>query len=162
MPMPTQKPGRSFQAYRTPVDFLTAVRHRLGIVDFDIDLAADEDNAVCDLYYDVECDGLKQPWKVGDGWNFCNPEFGDIAPWVYRACLLSQQPPYGDASRTAVLVPASTGSLWWANYVHRQCQILLLRPRLSFDGKHPYPKDLSLLLYAPGVKRDYDLWDWRQ
>lgn len=158
MPMPTQKPGRSFQAYRTPVDFLTAVRHRLGIVDFDIDLAADEDNAVCDLYYDVECDGLKQPWKVGDGWNWLNPEFGDIEPWVERAfCQLITE-----GARTAVLVPSSTGSLWWAAWVHHCCQILLLRPRLSFDGRHPYPKDCSLLLYAPDAPRDYDLWDWRQ
>ncbi len=49
--MPEQKPGRSKQDYGTPKDLLKAVRRRLGIVDFAIDLAAHEQNHVVERYF---------------------------------------------------------------------------------------------------------------
>ena len=60
MTMPAQKPGRSKQNYTTPADFLAAVKHKLGIVEFVIDLAADEDNTVADQWYDRTQDALRQ------------------------------------------------------------------------------------------------------
>ena len=44
--MPIQKPGKSFQAYQTPVVFLDAVKKRFGIKRFAFDLAALRTNAV--------------------------------------------------------------------------------------------------------------------
>lgn len=157
---PKQKPGKSKQDYRTPVTFLDAVKRCLGIDAFDFDLCADDGNAVAPLYFTKEFSALDEPtWKMGDGWNWMNPEFSNIAPWVARA--------YREAcdhgARTAVLIPASVGANWWRDYVDRRCEILLLNGRISFDGTAPYPKDCALLLYHPIAVSlpSYDVWTWR-
>jgi phage N-6-adenine-methyltransferase len=183
--MPLQKPGQSIQNRRTPENFLAAVKHKLAIADFVIDLAAEEDNAVCDLYYSKEDDALRQTWAIGPGWNWLNPEFGTITPWVERAWTELRtrdlQP------QTAVLVPAGVGSDWWRDWVHEKAAVLLLNGRLCFihdwqhtidpatekAGKGPprfysqaplYPKDCCLLLYSAAVfqRKWYDVWDWRK
>lgn len=87
MAQPQQRRGRSKQDYRTPVEFLIATKAFLGIEDFDWDLAADDENAVTDHYYSVEEDALTRPWRLGDGWNWLNPPFAFLRPWVERAYL---------------------------------------------------------------------------
>jgi len=180
MTMPEQKPGRSRQDYTTPAEFLAAVKHRFGITQFVIDLAADETNAVADQWYDRELDALQQPWAVGEGWNWLNPEFGDIEPWVRKAY---EQMLAG--AQTLVLVPAGVGSNWWAAWVHEKAGVLLLNGRLCFikdwattidpasvkRGDDPprcysqpplYPKDCCLLVYSALVETGYDVWSWRE
>jgi phage N-6-adenine-methyltransferase len=184
MTMPAQKPGRSRQDFQTPDDFLDAVKHRLGITAFAIDLAADDGNTVADLFYDKDQNALVQSWAVGPGWNWLNPEFGDIGPWVEKAwaeCLRQDE-----IVRTAVLVPAGVGSNWWRDWVHEKAQVLLLNGRLCFikdwettidpasvkRGDDPprcytsaplYPKDCCLLLYeAAEPSTWYAVWDWRR
>lgn len=176
--VPLQKPGRSKQDYRTPADFLAATKRYLDIRSFVIDLAADEENSVADLWYDRAQNALVQPWNVGEGWNWLNPEFGDIGPWVEKAWRES-------AAQTAVLVPAGVGANWWRDWVHDKAQVLLLNGRLCFihdwattidpatlkPGKGParcyssaplYPKDCCLLLYGPNVQPRYEVWEWRK
>jgi phage N-6-adenine-methyltransferase len=183
--MPQQRPGESIQNRRTPVAFLDAVRHKLGIREFVIDLAAEEDNAVAEQWYDKEQNALTLPWAVGDGWNWLNPEFGDITPWVQYAWKETERA----GVQTAVLVPAGVGSDWWRDWVHEKAHVLLLNGRLCFihdwqhtidpatekEGKGPprfytqaplYPKDCCLLLYHStwyqGAQKWYDVWDWRK
>ena len=182
--MPAQKPGQSVQNRRTPENFLAAVKHKLGIAEFNIDLAADDDNAVAPLYYTQEEDALQQTWAIRPGgWNWLNPEFGDISPWVERAWTELRcrdlQP------STAVLVPAGVGSDWWRDWVHEKAHVLLLNGRLCFihDWQHTvdpatekpdkgparfysqaplYPKDCCLLLYTTDLSPWYRVWDWRK
>lgn len=165
--MPAQKPGRSKQNYMTPACFIEPVKRRLGIAEFDIDLAAEPDTAQAPLYFTKEDDALSQEtWKVGDGWNWLNPEYADIEPWVRRA--------YAEmlgGARTAVLIPASVGSNWWRDYVHGACTALLLNGRIPFIVDKPkwlYPKDCALLLYSPEDHAciangdwPYEVWTWR-
>lgn len=154
--MPAQKPGRSKQDYCTPVVFLHAVRTRLGIRDFDIDLAADSSNHVCARYYSREDDALVRPWRVGTGWNWLNPEFGNIGPWAQRARDQSIE----HNAHTAMLIPASVGANWWRDYVHDWARVLCLNGRITFVGcADAYPKDCALLLY--GAVPGYDIWSWR-
>lgn len=158
MPMPEQKPGRSKQDYRTPPAFLRAVKERWAIEEFDCDLAADVLNRVCEHYYCLERDALVHPWKLGDGWNWLNPPFGKLAPWVMRGWKQREE----SGARTLILVPAGVGSNWWAEWVHEKALVLLLRPRMTFmDETDPYPKDLCLLVYAPDVQPGYQLWKWK-
>jgi phage N-6-adenine-methyltransferase len=182
--MPAQKPHRSKQNFATPENFLAAVKHHLGITEFAIDLAAEEDNAVAEYWYDVEMNALVQTWAFGpaDSWNWLNPEFGDITPWVRRAW--EEQLRAG--AQTAVLVPAGVGSDWWRDWVHEKAYVLLLNGRLCFikdwattidpasvkRGDDPpqcykqpplYPKDCCLLLYeATEPSRWYEVWEWRK
>lgn len=162
--MPIQKPGRSNQSYATPPEFIRAVKKRFGIGNFDIDLAADANNKQAPRFYGIETDALTQPWKIASGWNWLNPPFGKIEPWVSRAFQQSKD----FKAKTLVLVPASVGSNWWRNHVHGKCQVILLNGRITFlPETKPFPKDCCLLRYGlRGVdyigEPWYDLWNWRE
>lgn len=157
MTMPSQKPGRSRQDYRTPPEFLWAVKRRLGIDAFAVDLAASKENTVADEYFDKASDALARSW-VFRGWDWLNPEFKYIDPWVRRAFEQSRV-----GARVAMLVPASVGANWWRAYVHNKAFVLLLNGRITFVGETmPYPKDCVLLLYGPDVAPGYDVWKWQQ
>ena len=159
---PKQQPGKSKQDYQTPPEFLNAVKKLLEIDDFSIDLAADASNTVCRKYYDLNYDSLKRSgdW-VNKGWNWCNPPYAKIKPWVSKAwseALLG--------AKTAMLLPAGVGSNWWADHVHSRAHVIFFRPRLKFVGHiHLYPKDLALLLYNNsddlGFETTYSLWKWK-
>lgn len=163
---PKQKPGRSKQDYQTPPEFLEAVKTMLGIVKFDWDLAADKSNTVVHNilekgYYDEADNALEQSWKLGDGWNWCNPPYEKIQPWVSKA----QGQAVNDGVKTAMLLPAGVGSNWWRDYVHGHCYVNFLNPRIKFVGtKSSYPKDLVLLLWSPVFINSggYNVWNWRQ
>ena len=159
MSQPAQKPGRSKQDYGTPPELLAAVKARLGIEQFDCDLAADDCNAVVsDCYYTAVDSSLElRSWLMRGGWNWLNPPFSRIEPWVARA--------YWEWRirnvRTAVLIPAAVGANWWRDHVHDKCCVLFLNPRITFVGcKDPYPKDCALLLYGAHPE-GYDVWTWK-
>lgn len=157
MAQPQQRRGRSKQDYRTPVEFLIATKAFLGIEDFDWDLAADDENAVTDHYYSVEEDALTRPWRLGDGWNWLNPPFALIRPWVERAYLQMLTA----RAQTCLLVPAGVGSNWFSEFAHQKCLVVFLNGRITFVGcPDPYPKDLMLLLYSPYQKPSYEVWRW--
>ncbi len=143
--MPAQKPGRSRQDYCTPPSLLDAIKKEWDIEDFDWDLAASKDNRVCTGYYSKEDDALTKSWKLGNSWNWCNPPFGDIEPWVAKAYTESMT----NNANTIVLVPASVGSNWWAKWVHKMCPVIyFMNGRITFVGAtDPYPKDTALLFY---------------
>jgi DNA (cytosine-5)-methyltransferase 1 len=158
--MPRQKPGRSKQDYQTPPEFIAAVKRKLRIREFDIDLAASAENAQAESYIDEEINSLN-PYIYWDeynegGWSWLNPPFSNIRPWVEKAML--------STSKIAVLVPASVGSNWWREYVHEVATVLFLNGRLTFVGASaPCPKDCALLLYNAGPSADlYYIWEWQK
>lgn len=156
MVMPLQKPGYSKQDYGTPPELLAAVRQILSIKQFCIDLAASEANAVCPLYYSKENSAFEHEWDHVVGWAWCNPEFGEITPWVQKASE--------SRGSIAMLVPASVGSNWWRDYVHEQAYVLFLNGRIRFVGAiDQYPKDCAILLYNPPLRWRgyYQVWTWR-
>lgn len=188
--MPAQQPATSKQDYRTPANFLRAAEHKLGIDAFSIDVSADEENAVVDLFYSVREDGLTCPWNplhptwglpIG-GIAWCNPEFGQVATWVCKAYQEASLAVVAPAT-SALLVPAGVGANWWRDWVHGKARVLLLNGRLCFihDWEHTidpaslkpdqgpprfyssaplYPKDCCLLIYGPGVIPAYEVWTW--
>lgn len=163
--MPKQKPGKSRQDYATPKVLLDAVRRRLGIRDFDIDLAAHKRNKVCYQYLgpDHADEDHRNAlaswvrWKRGRGWSWLNPPFANIYPWTWKAQRESSR--YG--ARIAMLVPLSLAQ-WWCDHVHdSNVVILLLVGRVTFKGEtSPYPKDCCVLLFGSGLKPGYYLWRW--
>lgn len=156
MPMPKQKPGKSRGDYQTPTMFLEALKRRLGIEDFRMDLAASSGTNVAPVYYAEEENSLIQNWSRLGGWVFCNPPFGDISPWVVKAYMQSIQ-----GAKVAMLVPASVGANWWRDSVDGKAHVLFLNGRLTFVGeKGPYPKDCAILLYTPFIRGGYSVWDW--
>lgn len=155
---PSINRGASFQAYRTPPEFLTAVCKRFDIDQWAWDLAADA-NAVSPNYYDEKQNSLVQDWNFSGGVGWLNPPFNDITPWVRKAYLSTRL-----TNRVAMLIPASVGSNWWRDWVHKKCHVVLLNGRLTFVGQtQPYPRDCALLLYGEwGLGESYDVWRWME
>lgn len=156
---PTVKRGRSKQDYSTPNDFIVAVEKRFGR--FSWDLAADHWNTKCINYIDKEQDSFTVAWHelieptTGEkGLLWLNPEFSDITPWA-RKC--AEEAARG--ARILFLTPASVGSNWFADYVHKKAMVVALNPRLCFDGKNPYPKDCILSHY--NLEHGFDVWKWK-
>jgi phage N-6-adenine-methyltransferase len=75
----------SYEGWETPPALFAALNREFN---FDLDVAANERNALCDLYYNVHENGLVQPWAPHR--IFCNPprcrEKGmKTEDWVYKA-----------------------------------------------------------------------------
>lgn len=169
MAEPAQKPGRSKQDYRTPDNFLEAVRRRFGPLAWD--LASDGMNSVADLAghlpptehcFMPETDALARDWWEPDtdlkgGWLWLNPPFGEISKWAAKCAEESER-----GARILFLVPAAIGANWFRDHVHGRAYVLGLNGRLCFDGKNPYPKDLMLCVYGSGVGPGFDVWNWRE
>ena len=155
---PTQKRGKSKQDVGTPWEFIRAVERRFGPIVHD--LAASADNTKALTYYSLATNSLAQPWAknlpTGNLW--LNPEFATITPWVAK-CAEESPKRHG---LILVLTPASIGTEWFANHVHRQSMVLGLSPRMTFIGSEdPYPKDLMLSVYGYGLN-GFDVWRWDQ
>ncbi len=149
--------GGSKQDYQTPVEFIRAVESRFGALDFD--LAATQENKITPRYFGPGSplgeDSIKQDWHKLSGILWLNPPYADIGLWA-RKC--KQEAKLG--ARIRFLVPASVGSNWFWDYVEPAARVYALQPRLSFDGKNPYPKDLILAVYdvyQTGLYR----WRWK-
>lgn len=176
--MPRQRPGLSEQSVWTPWSLIAAAQNKLHIYAFNWDLAADANNTKVAIdecterfkmrrrFFNVSDDALRQPWHrlneyygfEGQPWNWLNPEFGQIAPWVEKCC---EEATLG--AHTALLVPASLGANWWADFVHGHAYVLALRSRVKFVGHDQcYPKDLALCLYTPTGYTGMELWDWHE
>lgn len=107
---------------------------------------------------------LSKLWPTADGrpgllWLNC--EFDDIDPWAERC---RQEAALG--ARILLLTPAAL-TRWFEAHVAGIADSILLLGRMSFDGKHPYPKDCMLSYFLPppddGSKppAEIELWDWR-
>lgn len=162
--MPVQKPGRSKQNYRTPPEFLLAVEKRFGKIAIDLACGYDPDlgysNTVAARFFDErDGDSLKQDWWVEDhetALMWLNPPYADITPWA-RKCSVE----VNRGCEILFLVPASVGANWFWDYVAPYADVYCLQPRLSFDGKHPYPKDLILAHYWKRNSSDTYITNWR-
>lgn len=158
--IPAQKPGRSKQNYGTPPELLTAIKKRLNISDFSIDLAADDQNNIAPFYYTEQRSALDKDatWYTQGGWAWCNPPYSNIEPWVAKAVTES----YDKGANIVMLVPASVGANWWARYVDPFAYVTFLNGRLTFVGAtDPYPKDCALLLYTAWGFTGTSVWSWQ-
>ena len=160
-PMPEQKPGRSKQDYGTPPELIKAVKHRLGIDHFELDIAADKDNTVAERFYTEEDDALSilcpwSTWGQRGRWAWLNPPFGNIAPWVEKATMEARI-----GAHIMMLVPTSHSN-WWVKWVAPYAYVTHLHGRITFLGcDTPYPKDCSLLMYTPWAMTGSEIWSWK-
>jgi phage N-6-adenine-methyltransferase len=150
---PRQKPGKSRQDYETPADFLKAVVERFGPLAWD--LAATRANAKAPSYFTPEDDSLKKDWGRLQGTLFLNPPFADISPWAEKCANTRDRKGF-----TLLLTPASVDSEWFDKHVDDKAVVLFLAPRLSFDGKDPYPKGLMLSVFGFGLSGQRR-WRWK-
>lgn len=159
---PNSDPGRGEQGFRTPPDFLRACERKFGVT-LGFDLACTREDAVAaNGFAYPESDALAKPWPQMPygtvAW--CNPPYA-------RSSAFARVASESKHCRTLMLVPASVGTAWFAEYVHPHALVVFLRPRLTFlhpDGTvmpAPINRDLMLCAYGwpPGV---VVCEDWRQ
>lgn len=92
--------------WRTPPWLFRFLEARFG--EFDVDLAADRDNALCSVWISREENALVLPWAPLEH-GFCNPPYSDITPWVEKAVA--------EASRgfsTTMVLPTHRNQRWAA------------------------------------------------
>lgn len=156
MTMPQQKPTTSRQDFETPPEFISAIEQRWGPLD--VDLACYEHTKKAPIGITKEIDSLSLPWaELFFGQNlFLNPEFNDIPRWAEKCAI---EGPLLGRGRIFFLTPASIGTNWFAEHVQNKAMVLGVSPRMKFVGeKDPYPKDLMLSIFTPGV---FGFGSWR-
>lgn len=165
---PDQKPGKSRQDYETPQVFIDAVEARFGALTHD--LAANATNTkVKGAWYGPGSpfaeDALAQDWTMLRGNLWLNCEFRDIDPWAAKSgaslAVVLRDLRRRDRHdwRLFLLTPASIGTEWFGDHVHRKALVLGLCPRITFVGETAaYPKDLSLSVF--GERPGMDVWRW--
>jgi len=96
---------------------------------FTLDGAANAENSKCEWYIDEVTDALTVPW--GDNIVFLNPPYGRgrmLEGWLEKG--------YEEAKKgvTSVWVlPASTDTYWWHDYVMEAAEIRFVNGRLHFS-----------------------------
>lgn len=180
-------PGQ--QDHKTPREFLEAVTLRFGPIAFD--LAASDAHVAPGFFSEQDDslahDWLTHPlgMRVGGGmFNlWLNPPFSGgidptkfratrngkvvcqgwrgMDPWMAKAAALAQQTVVRDR-RILCLTPAAVGTDWWRTSVRGIATVQHLSPRLTFLGENdPYKRDLSLLIFEPGVLGGGEgCWRW--
>lgn len=115
--------------------------------DFDLDVAADESNAVTPNFFDIESNGLMQPWR-GRVW--CNPPYGrEISQWVEKCAIEIKRK---EVESIWLLVPARTDTVWFHDLVMPHAYLVyFIKGRINFNhdtsikGKAaPFPSMLVL------------------
>lgn len=115
---------------------------------FHLDVAATNENALCERYYTQETNGLLQSWDVQIGSVWCNPPYGkDIIKWVEKAYTESFT-----GVPIVMLIPARTDTRWFHNFVYHKAKIVFLRGRLHYGmngipSRHPAAFPSMLAIY---------------
>ena len=119
------------------------------IYDFDLDVAATEQNKMCDLYFTKENDALGLSWE-GKCW--CNPPYSCAGEFVKKAIDEIQNNDYCNV--IVMLLPSRTDTAWFHELLTcRFASIEFIRGRLVFDGAKstaPFPSIIVTLRKPSG------------
>lgn len=133
------------QSWETPRDLFDRLNKEFN---FNLDLAANEENKKCNNFYDKEKDSMTQEWK-GTCW--LNPPYGEkagykLSQWVIKAYKESKK--YN--STIVMLIPARTNTRWWHDYVMQAYEVRLICGRPKFgDATHGLPQPLAIVVFKP-------------
>ena len=95
---------------------------------FNLDVCANDENALCDKYYTSYDSCLDKDWEMC---NFMNPPYGrQISKFVKKA---HDQWLENDCT-TVALIPARTDTKWFHSYIYQPATIIFIKGRLKFEG----------------------------
>lgn len=134
--------------WETPVELFSTLDD---VFHFSLDVAANERNKKCDMFYSINEDGLKKSWKQVGGAVWCNPPYGrEIGKWVekaYKESLLHD-------TTIVLLIPARTDTAYFHEYIYRKADIFFIRGRLKFldenkkeQNSAPFPSMIVVYNY---------------
>ena len=129
--------------WATPETFFQQCVEEFGT--FDLDPAANPDNAKADRFYTESDNGLTQDWNAQLVW--LNPPYGRvIGHWVSKALAEFDK---GNAGKIIMLLPARTDTKWfWSFYERSDVEVRFIKGRLKFGGSKnsaPFPSCLVVI-----------------
>ena len=136
--------------YGTPLDLFEKLNK---VYNFDLDVAASDENHLCPAYFTEACSALDS--KCWNTRAFCNPPYGRQLPkFVAKAIeIVNQYDERGNHTGpkcVVFLMPARVGSRWFQELVFDSATaVLFLKGRLTFQGApNPAPFDSCIVEYA--------------
>jgi len=117
--------GGGRQDWRTPKRLFDCLERNFGA--FDLDVAADDENHLCDRYFTKDHSALVFEWRAQRA--FCNPPFSQMSSFLIRARDRADT----EGCTTFVIGPLDSGVRWFRGEVWGKVNgILLLAPRVNF------------------------------
>jgi phage N-6-adenine-methyltransferase len=103
---------------------------------FECDVAASDDNHLCDYYFTEEIDALSYPWEIQIApglYVWCNPPYSNPLPWVHKITKESQENGIG----TVMLLNCDMSTKWAKLLTKVSCEIIFITEgRIAFlDGE---------------------------
>ena len=136
--------------WSTPPEIVRGLEAEFGA--FTLDPCCTAITAKAPTFYTPETDGLSKPWS---GNVFLNPPYSKPGPWLRKA---REETESGRARLVVALLPVSTDTRWFHDYVRDVAELRFVRGRIKFFGwmgtPIGSPKQPSMLaIYrAPEVK----------
>jgi len=116
---------------------------------FNLDVCADESNRKCPAYFNEYEDGLDQKWwyysdRTTHAWMNCPYGRGIVEKWVKKAYEESQ-----NGVLVCALLPVSTSTKWWQEYVTKADHIFFYPKRIKFVGAKGSPNfDNAIVIWG--------------
>lgn len=109
---------------------------------FTVDVCANVVNHKHPNYFDIDSDGLAQPWR---GVCWMNPPYGRaVGAWMNKAATEAQ-----NGATVVGLVAARTDTRWFQDFATLG-RVYYLRGRLTFQGaKDPAPFPSAIIVWYP-------------
>lgn len=123
------------------------------VFNFEVDIAAADNTAKCDIYYTEENDGFKYEWKETC---WCNPPYGrHQIDWIRRAS--EQVDKYGNT--IVVLIPARPDTKVWHDIIFKNSSyICFIKGRLKFgNSKDSAPFPSALVIFGGANKEQLNI-----
>jgi len=136
--------SRGWNGWPTPLDLFEQLN---SVFHFDIDLAANKDNTLCEHYFSEDDDSLLENWTDLTG--FLNPPYNIGRDFVEK-CIAEND----NAKLVCLLIPARVDTRWF-HFVPEGIWCFFFKGRLKFgrlEKNSPAPFPSCLLLF--GQDRD--------
>lgn len=106
--------------WQTPLELFKPIDDKYN---FEVDVCASQENALCKYYWTVDDDCLEQDWSDVSGFVWCNPSYRNPLPFVEKC----QQ--YGYA---VMLLNQDTSTKWAKIVFEKASKVILLSDRVRF------------------------------
>lgn len=106
--------------WQTPFELFKPIDDKYN---FEVDVCASQENALCKYYWTVGDDCLQQDWSDVSGFVWCNPPYSNPLPFVEKC----QQ--YGYA---VMLLNQDTSTKWAKIVFEKASKVILLSDRVRF------------------------------
>jgi phage N-6-adenine-methyltransferase len=141
-------PSQEKDSWRTPAWLFQWLNRRF---QFEVDLAADANNALVDEFLTKDTDALARPWSKIWASGFLNCPYSNIDPWVAKAI---EEQAFGFT--TIMLIPSPNGEDRFADVFRRATEIIDIVGRIAFLRPDGTPvagntRGSSIYVFEPGL-----------